>query len=253
MGSGWALFIGAPGQNEQHEHQALQLCVSGAGPLRATPTEGAPVVGHAIAIATRTSHAIDADGGPLALLYLEPEGEHGSVLSRALDPVGLLSAPEKATLPVRHAVASVEMSLLGPQEASRLREAIVALWLDSLSAPGSEATATDPRVAEARRIVRSRLSDGRISADDVARAVSLSPSRLAALFRKETGVPLRAFVLWARLQQAVEAVSAGRSLTEAALEAGFSDSAHLARTFRRMFGTTLTQGVGQLRIQVSGL
>ena len=253
MGSGWALFVGAPGENEQHEHQALQLCVSGSGPLYATPAEGPPVVGHAIAIATRTSHAIEADGGPLAFLYLEPDGEQGSAISRALAPAGLVPAPEGAASSVAGALRSAASSHLPPAQASELREDIVGLWLDRFNTePGPTSTATDPRVAEARRIVRSRLSDGRIAADDIAGAVGLSQSRLAALFRKETGVPLRAFVLWARLQKAVEAVAGGRSLTEAALEAGFSDAAHLARTFRRMFGTTLSQGVGQLRIQVVG-
>lgn len=35
---------------------------------------------------------------------------------------------------------------------------------------------------------------------------------------------------------AIEASMAGRSWTAAAHEAGFADSAHLTRTFRRMFG-----------------
>ena len=37
-------------------------------------------------------------------------------------------------------------------------------------------------------------------------------------------------------RQAVEAFAGGDSLTEAAHAAGFSDSAHFSRTFRRMFG-----------------
>ena len=38
------------------------------------------------------------------------------------------------------------------------------------------------------------------------------------------------------MTKAVEAIAAGVSLTEAAHEAGFADSAHFSRTFRRMFG-----------------
>jgi AraC-like DNA-binding protein len=34
----------------------------------------------------------------------------------------------------------------------------------------------------------------------------------------------------------VEAFAAGESLTTAAYRAGFADSAHLSRTFRRMYG-----------------
>jgi len=35
----------------------------------------------------------------------------------------------------------------------------------------------------------------------------------------------------------LEAFASGASLTDAALGAGFADSAHFSRTFRRMFGT----------------
>jgi AraC-like DNA-binding protein len=47
---------------------------------------------------------------------------------------------------------------------------------------------------------------------------------------------VRRYVLWLRLQRAVAALSSGRSVTDAAYAAGFSDAAHLSRTFRRMLG-----------------
>ncbi|HUL98536.1 MAG TPA: helix-turn-helix domain-containing protein [Mycobacterium sp.] len=43
-------------------------------------------------------------------------------------------------------------------------------------------------------------------------------------------------LLWLRLVDAIGALSGGASLTDAAHRTGFSDSAHLSRTFRRMFG-----------------
>ena len=53
---------------------------------------------------------------------------------------------------------------------------------------------------------------------------------------EETGLPFRTYVLWLRVVRAVDAHTKGASLTEAAQEAGFADSAHLSRTFKRMFG-----------------
>ena len=52
----------------------------------------------------------------------------------------------------------------------------------------------------------------------------------------ETGTSFRAYLLWLRINLAIRAVMAGASWTEAAHEAGFSDSAHLTRTHKRMFG-----------------
>jgi AraC-like DNA-binding protein len=70
----------------------------------------------------------------------------------------------------------------------------------------------------------------------VARAVHLSPDRFRHLFIEETGIALRPYVLWLRLERALAAYIAGRTLTEAAYAGGFADSAHLSRTFKRMFG-----------------
>ena len=46
----------------------------------------------------------------------------------------------------------------------------------------------------------------------------------------------RAYLLWLRLEHSLAAYVAGRTLTEAAYAGGFADSAHLSRTFKRMFG-----------------
>ena len=68
----------------------------------------------------------------------------------------------------------------------------------------------------------------------------LSQSRFMHVFTESTGVPLRPYVLWLRLQRACCDLMAGASVTRAAHGAGFSDAAHLNRTFRRMLGMTPT-------------
>ena len=75
-----------------------------------------------------------------------------------------------------------------------------------------------------------------VSLADAASAAALSPGRFRHLFVQETGTPFRAWLLWLRLNVAIEAAMAGASWTEAAHEAGFADSAHPTRTFKRMFG-----------------
>jgi len=74
------------------------------------------------------------------------------------------------------------------------------------------------------------------SLSDLAAGVNLSESRYLHLFKKTTGVPLRRYRLWIRVGAAVRAIARGKSLTEAALEAGFSSSAHFSFVFRKMFG-----------------
>lgn len=75
-----------------------------------------------------------------------------------------------------------------------------------------------------------------LSLVDVARAVHLSPGWFRHLFVEQTGTTDRAYVLWLHINRAVSAMMDGSSWTEASHLAGFADSAHLSRTFRRMFG-----------------
>jgi AraC family transcriptional regulator len=100
-----------------------------------------------------------------------------------------------------------------------------------------DSTRFDPIVSQACEHIRQHLNRP-ITLAELARAVHLSPSRLAHRFREATGVPVRRFILWRRLRAAAESAMRGSNLTEAAHAAGFSDSAHLSRTFRSMFGIT---------------
>ena len=70
----------------------------------------------------------------------------------------------------------------------------------------------------------------------VASAAGVSESWLSHHFGDRVGVPIRRYVLWRRLRLAIKAALDGDSLTDAAHAAGFSDSAHLTRTFRETFG-----------------
>lgn len=70
----------------------------------------------------------------------------------------------------------------------------------------------------------------------VAATVALSASRFSHRFADEVGIAFRRFVLWARIRRAVDEIACGGQLTGAAMAAGFSDAAHMTRTFRDTFG-----------------
>jgi AraC-like DNA-binding protein len=55
-------------------------------------------------------------------------------------------------------------------------------------------------------------------------------------FTESVGLPLRPYLRWLRVQRAAAAIAAGQPLAQAAASAGFSDAAHMSRTFRDMFG-----------------
>ncbi len=80
-------------------------------------------------------------------------------------------------------------------------------------------------------------------AAEVASKLALSESRFLHLFSEELGLSWRPYLLWRRIICAVQAIINNSSATDAAHLAGFSDSAHLSRTFRNNFGMTIRQAL----------
>jgi AraC family transcriptional regulator len=76
-----------------------------------------------------------------------------------------------------------------------------------------------------------------VSVQRVAAAAGLSPSRLAQVFPRIVGMPIHRYLNELRLRRAVDLLEGGRdSLTDLALELGFSSHSHFTFAFRREFG-----------------
>ena len=77
----------------------------------------------------------------------------------------------------------------------------------------------------------------RVTLDDVARAVHVSPFHLARIFQQQTGVPVHRYLTQLRLRASLERLADGAGdLTAVALELGFSSHSHFTDAFRREFG-----------------
>ncbi|HEY4183444.1 MAG TPA: AraC family transcriptional regulator [Polyangia bacterium] len=216
-----------------HAHHAVQVTLSLRGWFT-LETRDRQLGGDAAAVAPDTEHAF-AGEGMVAHLFVDPEGAPGRELQSTFfsgDTIVSIPAPSLAGLPARLR-AGFESPHRSDQSLIDLGRAILAKL-----APGSE---RDER-PEARVRRMSAWAAGRLAAPvslaDAAAHVGLSTGRARHLFVQETGLPFRTYLLWRRLIRAAELFSAGSSLTDAAQDAGFSDSSHLSRTFRRMFGIT---------------
>lgn len=229
---GLSLWLGEAmgGENDPHAHHALQLTFALDGRFRLnTGTEMVQDV-PAAAVAPDAPHGFAAQG-LIAHLFVEPESRAGRGLAaKFLFDTALAPLPA-ATL--RAALAALH-SAWRNADAAALAGAAEQL-VDALAPAPSPRLEPDRRVRQAAEAIGRRCHEP-LALDDFAAAAGLSASRFRHLFATETGLPFRNYVLWRRLMRAVEIWSGGASLTEAAHEAGFADSAHLSRTFRRMFG-----------------
>jgi AraC-like DNA-binding protein len=179
-------------------------------------------------------HAIDASYRPFANIFVDPETPEGRSLRRRIEAGGggesivrLDDAESRAAAAVLYGCWT-ETSDCG-RLASAAREVV-----QRFVGTTPPRVLSDPRVLGAIELIRTRL-DGRVTLPGIARELHVSPSRLRHLFVEEVGLPFRTFVLWERLRRVIQSFGT-ESLTRVALSAGFADSAHMTRTFRRMLG-----------------
>jgi len=73
---------------------------------------------------------------------------------------------------------------------------------------------------------------------ELARGSGASRRTLQRLFLAQTGLPLETWRGRARMQKAVVSLSAGASVTAAALDAGYQSPSAFIAAFKRIFGVT---------------
>ena len=220
------------GDAQFHAHQAIQITVSLAGGLTLSSPDLA-LSAPALAVAADKQHKLEAHG-LLAFIFVEPESWAGRALRDAmLRDRTLVELDKSFVQSLEHLRSTFNDSL--PNEA--LLEAGRNL-VEELT-PDIQASLPDHRI---QRIIDYAVShlDQPLSLTRASKGIHLSPSRLRHLFVEQTGLPFKSYLLWLRLVRAVHEYSQGLSLTEAAHQAGFADSAHFSRVFRRTFGLPVT-------------
>ena len=93
----------------------------------------------------------------------------------------------------------------------------------------------DERVESALKYVRTNLQES-LTCGDVAKHVFLSEGRFSHLFKEQVGMTFAAYLIYQRVMKTYVEIINGKSITEAAIEAGFSSSTHFAETSKRLFG-----------------
>lgn len=99
-----------------------------------------------------------------------------------------------------------------------------------------------PHMDERVLLILKNIEDGSFKDETVsgiARELNLSESRLEHLFSKETHLHLKHVLLLFKFKAAYTAVLNGTAITDAAYEAGFADSAHLAKTAKELTGISI--------------
>lgn len=233
MWQGGSLWILAAQRDDAgtdfHTHHAVQITFSLEGQFEIR-TEHQSATGPIAAVAADLRHNFAATGA-VAFLFIEPESAAGrTAAARLFADSGLTGIDARPFAPALEALRKCFEADGRAEDLVEIGQALVAGIAGEMvpELPGA-------RVQAMIDFIRTNL-DGPLSLNAAADRAALSPSRARHLFAATTGLPFKTFVLWQRLERAVELYAAGDSLTEAAHAAGFADSAHLSRTFRKTFG-----------------
>ena len=93
----------------------------------------------------------------------------------------------------------------------------------------------DPRIDSIMQAIQYDQGND-LSQEQLAASVGLSASRFRHLFRQHSDIPYRRYRMWRRIVSAMDTIHKADRLTYAAMDPGFTDSAHFNRCFRGTFG-----------------
>ncbi len=215
-----------------HAHFAIQLSVGITGQVslrcgRSGPERLAP----GWLVRSGEPHWLSGPG-PGVTFFWAPLAPAGRLIATRLGGAGFEALSSAECAAIRREVEGCwERGWLPPE----LREAAGRV-ARLVAPPGGVPSPVDARV----RAVLERLESdpaAKLSLAELAGGVRLSESRLAHLFRRDVGIPMRQYRLMLRMEQAAQEIAQGATLTHAAYAAGFSDPAHFCRICRRMFGS----------------
>jgi len=92
-------------------------------------------------------------------------------------------------------------------------------------------------VAETVKTLLAERLGERIALDEISRAVGVSPYHLCRIFQRQVGLPIHRYLNRLRLRASLPWVAEpARSLSEVALDLGYSSHSHFTDSFRREFG-----------------
>ncbi len=93
------------------------------------------------------------------------------------------------------------------------------------------------KVTLCRNFIKNNLSDSQLSVQRLARTIGCSPDYLSALFRKEMGISLSAYLNRERCQYADRLLAdASLQIAEVAWTVGYADPGYFCRVFKKLFG-----------------
>lgn len=241
--NGYLLFSRRGLTTEFHAHYAASIVITLDDPFVIETDKIRQSYSAALITSNAYHRTIAAENGKLIVILIDPETfEYESIMSGGTAD-SIIELDYKNFIHLKEPLSRVYDGI-SCDDAWKLFEEVLIIFNNSISY--KHKIKRDKRVEKIAEILKTELPES-IRIDDLSRAVSISGDRIIRLFKEQMGIPLRRYLLWTRLVRAGILLKNGHTLTSAAHDAGFSDSAHMSRTFKENFGFTPSFFFGKKR------
>jgi AraC-like DNA-binding protein len=209
---------------EIHKHSAYQIVLSNDAPFTSTINGEVCKDIFGFLIKPQVTHLCVAEKGTLSVLNIEPYSNVGLNLAARMEEDQdfiVFNSKDAVNHFFQIGTTSFDISM------------IIDALLDKVSL-----VAYDERVTKMVEYIKTNFFERDITPQTFAEFVFLSPSRLASLFKEQTGSSLSKYLLWTRLRQAIYITLSekDKGLTEIAYDTGFYDLPQLNKYMHEMFG-----------------
>ena len=209
---------------EIHHHSAYQIVLSNDTPFTSTISGQLCERIHGFLIKPQVRHFCVAEKGSLNVLNIEPYSNIGLELSNMFQEnqdYVVFDSPGETGNFFQTGKDTFDINIIINALLSKI--------------PTVE---YDERVTKIVEYIKVNYFNQDITPQTFADIVFLSPSRLAALFKEQTGSSLSKYLLWTRLRQVIYLTLSDkeRSLTDIAYDTGFYDLPQLNKYMYEMFG-----------------
>lgn len=229
ISKGFTLFIGSIIDTDFHKHHSIQITIALDNNFYfQNENEIIPV--KSIIINSNNKHKIIGKDGNQLLLLIEPESIYGENIRNYLKNAGycFFTMNKDLNKKLNSNINSKNFNILS----------IVKIIFSCLNINMNRQTNIDDRIIKAIKIIENTY-EKKITVKELARRVFLSESRLQHIFKNQIGISIKRYLLWKRLIDGINIIINAKNFTYASHEAGFSDSAHMSRTFKEMLGINL--------------
>jgi len=229
VGLGWVYYSGPVGDTDFHQHYAVQICFPFSGPLHIETPQKVQTVDNVLVVGSNVSHRLSSPSPTAQLLYIDPNLLRKNTARLSMDQLAVLQL-------LKPQMKRIETALgvdTRQRESNFGRRIANLIW--PLELASNAFSPIDPRISQTLAEIEA-AEDLNLRLNQVVESSGLSVSRFRHLFSAQVGMSLKSYLLWTKLQRAIQSLAVDSSLTTAAHVAGFADSAHLSRTFRRTFG-----------------